>query len=361
MAELDNAIPEHLRCQRSKPTKTPSDFAPAYPSYTVRFPKNAEILVMAIIGLQYRSTSNFESRSQPDAPSKVTALLKSDRSPPSFSEWAAVTDSQGFYNIVAFAYWPSKEQYEAWASGSGFKTWWEQVQPDSYGHGLFLELFFPSVDRLETIFNTKTPEGFGHLRDSWSGEVQQHAYWGSMRDRLAAAQTDDLTGDVFETPSKINTNGIQEQRVRVSGKNNLTVIRSGQDWLGTTPEERKLYLETMHPVLIKGMDFLRDKGEEVGCYNCRFFDIVSSPSQPKADQDRTFGLAYLNDLASLESWCKDHCTHLAIFREFFQYARKLNNNLTLRVFHEVLVVKREQQFFEYVGCHPGTGMLKGHS
>jgi hypothetical protein len=33
------------------------------------------------------------------------------------------------------------------------------------------------------------------------------------------------------------------------------IIRSGQDWSDTLPEDRKLYLETMHPVLRKGMNF----------------------------------------------------------------------------------------------------------
>lgn len=359
MSGLDNAIPPHLRCQRSKPAKTPSaEYAPPYPSYSARFPENATDLVMAIIGTQFKSISEFESQSKDDsAPSKVSSFLTSDKSPPSFSEWASVTDNKGFYNLVAFAYWPNKEQYDAWSEGSGFQSWWQGLQPDHYGHGLFLEVFFPSMDRLETIFNTPTPEGSAHMRDGWSGEVQQHAYWGSMRDRLPAAQTDDLTGDKA-TAAKGNEDS-ESRRISVPGKNNLTVIRSGQDWLATTPVERKLYLDTMHPVLIKGMDFLRDHGEEVGCYNCRFMDIVSSsPSAPKADQDRTFGLAYFDDLASLESWCKDHPTHLAIFGGFFQYAKKLDNKLTLRVFHEVLVLKPEQQFFEYIGCHPGTGMLQ---
>ena len=38
-------------------------------------------------------------------------------------------------------------------------------------------------------------------------------------------------------------------------------------------------------------------------------------------------------------------------------AGKLKGNVTLRVFHEVMVLEPEQQMFEYVACHPGTGML----
>jgi len=74
--------------------------------------------------------------------------------------------------------------------------------------------------------------------------------------------------------------------------------------------------------------------------------------------DRTFGLAYFDDLGSLERWCKEHPTHLAIFGGFMRYAEKLQGNVTLKVFHEVMVLEKpEQQLFEYVDCHAGTGML----
>lgn len=53
-------------------------------------------------------------------------------------------------------------------------------------------------------------------------------------------------------------------------KQNLTLIRSGQDWSSTTPSERTLYLTTLHPTLTKGMAYLRDHGDQVGCYSCRF-------------------------------------------------------------------------------------------
>lgn len=194
------------------------------------------------------------------------------------------------------------------------------------------------------------------MRKGMSGAVQEHGYWGSMRDRIPASQTDDLAGAKATADDFKGNEAVGPRRITIPGKKDLAVIRSGQDWLDTTPEERELYLETMQPVLIKGMDFLRDHGDEVGCYSCRFMQIVD-PVTAKPDKiDRTFGLAYFDDLASLERWCKEHPTHLAIFGGFHQYARKLQNNVTLRVFHEVMVLEPEQQLFEYVAC-PGTGML----
>ncbi|KAI8633572.1 hem-containing dehydratase-domain containing protein [Xylariaceae sp. FL1651] len=127
-------------------------------------------------------------------------------------------------------------------------------------------------------------------------------------------------------------------------------------WEDTYPRERELCLGEMYPVLVEGMDFLRDHGDEVGCYSCRLMDIVD-PATGRTDRDRTFGLAYFDELPSLERWSREHLTHLAIFGGFLRYARKLQNNITLRLFHEVLVLKLEQQLLEYVGCHAATGML----
>jgi hypothetical protein len=86
------------------------------------------------------------------------------------------------------------------------------------------------------------------------------------------------------------------------------------------------------------------------------WDVVDIESH-EADLERTFGLGYFVDLASLEYWSKSHQTHLKIFGGFQRYARELNNVLSLRLFHEVYVLEESQQFFEYVGCHGETGTL----
>jgi hypothetical protein len=54
---------------------------------------------------------------------------------------------------------------------------------------------------------------------------------------------------------------------------------------------------------------------------------------------------------------KQHDTHLDSYSRFWQYAAELQNGVTLRLFHKVVMLRSEQQFFEYVGCHSGTGLL----
>jgi aldoxime dehydratase len=36
----------------------------------------------------------------------------------------------------------------------------------------------------------------------------------------------------------------------------------------------------------------------------------------------------------------------------------MNFNLQLRLYHEVVVVKADEQQFDYINCHPQTGLLR---
>lgn len=315
---------------------------------------------MAIIGAQYPSKDAFDHTGIEKIKSFATESASTTL--PAFWETTSVTDKHGSYNIAVIAYWPSESTFESWKSESGFENWWHSGDRETDGHGWYQEVLLPSVDRFETVFsNNEVPEGAANMREKISGEMGEHAYWGSMRDRFAAAQDDRLEGEkwnIFWNGTNGDASGshTSNRRVRVSGKKNLCIIRSGQDWSATLPVERKLYLETMHPVLIKGMSFLRDDGKSIGCYANNLWDVVDS-STYEASLEKTYGLGFFDDLSSLEHWSKSHQTHIDIFGGFLMYAKKLNNVLSLRLFHEIYVLKEDQQFFEYIGCHGETGML----
>ncbi|KAK4977797.1 hypothetical protein LTR42_002172 [Elasticomyces elasticus] len=336
---LECGIAAHLVCERTLPAKTPADYHPPFPAYVARFPADLKDLVMAVMGAQHNNGKPSELNI---ARSKLTSFL--DKGPvhcrPEYQQPSSLTDSSGAFNEVVVAYWRSKAHYNEWSAASGFDRWWQGLDPHNEDHGWFLEVFFPPVDRFETVFsNNVVPEGAAHMRECVSGEIQEHVYWGSMRDRLPIAQTDTIEGvkaDFHGGHGEDSTS----KRIRVAGRRNLAVIRSGQDWSNTTLVERTLYLDTMHPVLIRGMNFLSDHGDEGG-----------------SGTEKTFGLAYFDDLSSLEGWSKHHQTHLDIFGGFLKYASKLQGDVSLRLFHEVLVLEADQQYLEYVGCHNETGML----
>ncbi|KAF6809959.1 phenylacetaldoxime dehydratase [Colletotrichum plurivorum] len=360
--EPESAIPEWLRIERTVQARAPERFRPSYELYTSRFPRETKDLVLAVIGAQYKIRELDDGAAIRTISSFISSASTPEPSRPRYHDYAAVTDNRGFFNIAILAYWTSKQAYDDWFVASGFGAWWaEDVQGED--HGWFLEVFYPSIDRLETVLTTTAPEGVSRLGESVSGPIQEHVYWGSMRDRLPIAQTDELLGDpdVAQSP-KPAANGTVARpvRIRVQGRKNLAVIRSGQDWSVAEPEERQLYIDSMQPPLVRGMAFLGDHGDEVGCFSCRFMEVVAvDPSTGVAGKgsDKTFCLAYFDNLSSLERWSREHRTHLAIFAEFGRYAKTVGDRMSLRLFHEVFVLEPQQQVFEYVGCHDGTGML----
>ncbi|WP_409035782.1 phenylacetaldoxime dehydratase family protein [Pseudomonas corrugata] len=72
---------------------------------------------------------------------------------------------------------------------------------------------------------------------------------------------------------------------------------------------------------------------------------------------KKLGLAHFDELAHLEDWAKTHSTHLAIFGGFMRYVRVLDFQVALRLYHEVSVIPADAQCFEYINCHPGSGLL----
>jgi aldoxime dehydratase len=61
-------------------------------------------------------------------------------------------------------------------------------------------------------------------------------------------------------------------------------------------------------------------------------------------------------MGNLEDWSSTHRTHLVIFSRWQQMYRKYDFVLELQTWHEVGIL-RDQADFEYINCHPQTGLL----
>jgi len=183
--------------------------------------------------------------------------------------------------------------------------------------------------------------------------VTEHAYWGGMRDRMPASQTDAL-----HDPAGVDVER-DGDRVRVRPRGSVCVIRSGQDWTGCDDDERATYLERVEPNLRRGMDFLRDQGDDVGCFANRYLTLLDDAGHPT---EKTYGLGWWRTLADLERWSESHPTHLAIFGAFMKMATR-GAPTKLRLYHEVAVAEPAEQWFEYAGCRERTGLLdvKAHN
>ncbi|RMR02033.1 phenylacetaldoxime dehydratase family protein [Pseudomonas syringae group genomosp. 3] len=341
---MHSAIPDHLRTPRTLNSNVPEGYQPPFPAWSARFDPLAGQVVMAYFGIQALHPVGL-----PDL-APITQYFVAG-SGPQYWDSARCVDANGLHTCIAIAYWRDVDAFYQWRNDSGFNQWWQDPARETGPIGWFLEVVCPSAERFETLFSAPgTPEGVAHLATHMSEPILEHAYWGSSRDRIPLAQTDALIGS-----SPTSEASQRPGRVRVSGRDNLCLIRSGQDWSSTTGQERDLYLNDIQPVLQTGMTFLRDEGATVGCLNCRFMQALDSETGEPVE--KSFGLAWFDDLANLERWAKTHPTHVAIFGGFMQYVQTLNFQVQLRLYHEIAVIPSEAQYFEYLNCHPGSGLL----
>lgn len=352
---MESAIPAHLRCPRTRSARASEAYVPPSPAWVARFRPDVEQVVMAYLGVQSQEPAETPSASSAlEALGRITAHFASPQGP-KHHDLAHYVDEAGFNTYIAIAYWDTPQAFTAWQLESGFEAWWQSDQRLNEGVGYFREVISPHTSHFETMFSSPDRfEGLGRLGDTVSGEIQEHAYWGSMRDRLPASQC-----DAFELSGAPATEGAGPRpgaRVHVRSHDNVALIRSGQDWGETAGKERELYLSQMEPILREGMDFLRDKGLGIGCYFNRYMTHVDLQGQP---QQKSFGLSYWRSLEHMERWAESHPTHVAIFGTFLRLLEQLNSQGQLRLYHEVTVAREHQQSFEYLNCHPRTGLLRG--
>src|SRR4029077_20455911 len=133
-------------------------------------------------------------------------------------------------------YWDDQKTFEAWFPAA--RDGWTGEQQNHAGLGTFIGVLSPSVSDYETLFSSLgRPEGVAVLADGLSGDIMEHAYWGGMRDRIPAAQTDALSSS-GEPPLAPHC-----ATVRVTPHENICLIRSGQDWSATDAAERQMYVQ----------------------------------------------------------------------------------------------------------------------
>lgn len=344
---MESAIDKHLKCPRTLSRRVHDDYEPPFSMFVGRADKELTQVVMAYLGVQFHE----EHRQK--------AILAMQHMVDSFSldygpdhhDMTFHVDNQGFGNFIVVGYWRDPSAYCRWLRLPEIENWWSSDERLSEELGYFREIIAPRAEQFETLyaFKEKLP-GVGALMNNLSGEIQEHGYWGSVRDRIPASQNDWLQpdGELRIMAGDPAAGG----RVVVQGHDNITLIRSGQDWAEADEQERQLYFNEMLPPLQAGMDFLRDEGHALGCYSNRFVRNVDRDGNLL---DIAYDIGFWRSLDRLERWAESHPTHLRIFTTFFRVVTGLQK---LRLYHEVSVSDARFQTFEYINCHPGTGMMR---
>ncbi len=203
---------------------------------------------MAYFGVQTRSAPSAAAE---QAMASLASRFADDGGPTHWDR-ARYVDEAGFTNVVTVAYWDDRQKFDAWFPS--VRDGWTGDGRTGDGFGTFIEALYPAVEGYETLFSSLgRPEGVAVLADAMSGEVQEHAYWGGMRDRIPLSQTSEMA------PSGAARAIRDGARIRVIPPDNLCLIRSGQDWGDTEAANARCILSDVEPVLREGMDFLRDE------------------------------------------------------------------------------------------------------
>lgn len=324
---------------------------PAFPGWSARIESTVERMVVAYFGVQVRGAQAKDRALA--ALGGVQRLLGASHGP-THRDIAHHVDAQGDDNFVVVSYWLDASQFALWQAGSGYLAWWNDDERLQEELGYFHEILTPSPAGFETLISDpQTLAGASAaLGATTAAPIQEHGYWGGMRDRIARAQTERLSASGSPMLAQSSDDGA---RKKVIGPDNLAMIRSGQDWSATAGDEREMYLRKVEPALRRGMAFLSNSGPEVGCYSNAYMRIIDPNGDPR---DATFGFSLWRSLGDLEGWSEHHPSHMAILGSFMNLIAKMDNKIDVRLYHEVCVLRTDEQIYEYINCHAQTGMLK---
>ncbi len=325
----------------------PKNWEPPYPAWSAEFAPDVRVVVVGYFAAQFKNSSIDDFRNW------IQTALSADNAP-LYHLHASYLDVEGYTNYVYICYWTSQESYNNWTASPQVAEWWNDDTHFNGEAGYWREVIFAPMERLETLFSSEDVTGMATLASRVTGPVQEHAYWGAMRDRMPASEYNDFsskTGARLTYVPRVESKG---KHIRITAPENICLIRSAQNWTQCKDGELELYLNDVHPVLIEGMNFIRDNPLDTGCISCRLMDELTESGEKQA---KTFGMAYFLTMGHLEAWVRSHPTHLAIFGSFHKMVKQLDFQLDLRLWHEVIVLPEGPHVFEYVNCHEKTGLL----
>ena len=336
------------------PSRKPHDWVPPVPAFSARI---SEPVTIAYFAIQVGEGSDGRTQADLDAFRAWTRALTEGSAAPDWRDCAEYTDENGLYTWVSVFYWRAEpDAYRAWTERSDYGAFWNDAARVDGDSGYFREVLHVPNERLETLYShTDMDTGVGGNTGEHEGPIQAHNYWGSMRDRVPLSGTDALEPlQLITAEPAAARHQSRGARVSLVGVANLATIRSGHLYGDVEGRELEVFEGEIMPSLHEGMEYLRDNPVESGCYVCR---DMSETDGDGAARKRGFATAHFDSLTRLEDWAESHPTHLRIFGRFIELATELQGNIKLKLWHEVTVVPAEMQEYEYVNCHPGTGML----
>lgn len=326
----------------------PPEWEPPVPAWSAKIEPDCTEVVVGYIGVQIHQDSDEKATK---FHSWYTEMMSTENAP-IHTERGRVTDSANYINDFYISYWNSKEEYEKWRSSTAYSNWWNDEARTNEGLGYWSEPMIVPTERFETLFSSEDKAGAAVIFNEYKGPIKEHNYFGGMRDRFPIAEVNLLVGNQEELKEESVIDSIGK-RVHLKTPENLAIIRSAQNLTQSSKEEKRRYDDEVYPHLIAGMEFISSNPQETGCCSSRFSEELTLSGEVT---NKTFGFAYFLTLGHLEKWSKTHPTHLKIFHSFLEMMQTMEQPVDIKLWHEVSVLP-EGQTFEYINCHPKTGLL----
>ncbi|MET7534253.1 phenylacetaldoxime dehydratase family protein [Streptomyces goshikiensis] len=337
---------------RLLPERRPEGHRPRAPRWTLGFDSPASLLTSDYLAVQ------ADGEEAPAVGEFLAAVRATHGSPgahaPEAWELLSYTDEAGAYNLVHLAYWKNSTEHARWLHSAPLTAWFHGLEAATAGHGAWHEVVQVPPDRAESIYSDpRHAFGMAACTGTQMVSMTYNGYFGAARDRLPVSAIDPLEPSEphLRRSSPADSHG---RRLRAESGHNTAVIRSGQYWQQAEGEQLADYEQALRPKLMAGMDHLRREADTEGTMSLRV--MTSMDRHTLRPLRETSVLGHFHSLAALEGWAAGHATHAAIYEHAIARNRQYGDARTVVTWHEVFVLPRTAAY-EYVNCHPATGIL----
>ena len=321
---------------------TPHDWKPPYPAYVAD--SGPSPLNLCQLGVQAPTAAAGAAEF-----AELTGLLE-ECAELLHHERVYHVDGQGFHNDILLVYWEKPDSFAAWRAGKAARGFFKRKRDDEVG--VWLEALSAPAGHFETSYSTGAAK-WGISRHHVNREDPIHGYYGSMRDRIKAAENGGLPGALGRLNRELGS-PTRGRHLTVELPENLCFIRTVQGWTACSKEEMEYFMERTYPVYQRGVEYLCAHPLETNCISARLVtNVAQDLDLPQAET-----LAWFLSLTDLEAWAWNHPTHAAIFNTFMKHAEKFNFDVDILLGHEVLVLPKNGVSVEYHNCHHATGFLR---
>jgi len=341
---------------RTYPLRKPEGHVPPIPRWQLVLPEHVQQVFTAYVGVQRLATDPPALAAAARASSELREWLAPAADAPVAAEEFSVLDGHDVAGCgVWVCYWTDVDSARRKLAQLRLADVHARLGDASPSVGLWCEQFSTAIARLETNYSgLDYLPGLARVPGSTTAAHEVSAYWGAARDRIPDSAHDQFERAKNTAPPLTTPAGLRERLVG-SNYEHMVHIRSGQFWENCGPQESDAYRSKLKPTLEAGLAYLWQNAVDTGTIGLRYLCNLGPEGRQRQE---TCGAGFFRSLGDLEHWAESHPSHLAIFHGAIDHATAFGAGRKLRTWHEVSVLKQGEAAFEYVNCHPATGVIR---